>query len=169
MGELNIISKRIKEVQADSESLRAKLAENDRELAELETAAKVLARLTGGDVSHSSPVVEGSATKPKNLPTMPQLIVMALKHEGRPLEPREITEVIRNNWWPDADTKKIGSIVWRLHNRNDIHKVEGTSTYRLPQMAEPPDEKLGSEASRGSLFNTVPEAQGDKAPPGGGT
>lgn len=62
----------------------------------------------------------------------------------------------------------VPSIVWRLNSRNDIEKVEGTSKYRLPQTNEPSDDKLGGEASEGSLFNPDPEAHGVKAAPGGG-
>jgi hypothetical protein len=175
MDEQSIINRRIQEVKADSDRLRAKLAENDSEMAELEAAANVIARLTGvktnkvGSAVTINPkkvvIAKKSRAKPDGLPTMPQLIIMALKHEKRPLEPREITNVIRRNWWPEVEGQKIGSIVWRLNNRGDIQKVEGTSTYALPQKNEAPDESLGGQ-SEASLFETP--AQGREAGPGGG-
>lgn len=169
MSEQSIINKRIAEVTAENERLEKALAENRLELAELETAAKVVARLVGGTPRGVPKVEVGSPVKPpkpEGLPSMPELILMALRSADRPLEPKEITEVIRKNWWPDVEGQKIGSIVWRLNDRDDIEKVEGTSTYRLPQKNEPPDEKLGGDQSEGSLFAT--QAKGREAVPGGG-
>lgn len=175
MDDQSIINKRISEVRAESEILQARLDDNSAELAELEAAARVIARLKGS-VSHpaANAVVESKdqaapkTPKPDGLPTMPELILMALRQTSHPLEPREIAEVIRRNWWPDVDGKKIGSIVWRLNNRDDIQKVEGTSTYRLPQKDEASDENPGRNTSEASLFTADPEAQGVKAAPGGG-
>lgn len=186
MTDLDIIRRRIEEVTADNAALRAKIKDNDLELSELETADRVFSRLIvakgkpktqdqpTGHTRVDSAVRSGDeddkkpSNKPEGLPSMPELILMALKSEKRPMEPKEITDVIRRNWWPDVDGQKIGSIVWRLNNRNDIEKVEGTSTYRLPQKNEPPDDVLGGNASGGSLFDPDPEAQGPKARPGGG-
>ncbi|WP_299683879.1 hypothetical protein [uncultured Tateyamaria sp.] len=178
MSEQSIITRRIEEVKAESVRLRAKLAENDKELVELETAASVIARLTGAErpetvtsdaTSTSKDAVRAKNAKPEGLPTMPELILMALKQEKRAMEPREITEVIRRNWWPEVDGQKIGSIVWRLNNRKDIEKVEGTSTYRLPQIKEASDTEPGRSPSEASLF-PVPEAKGlESQPRDGGT
>lgn len=179
MAEHDIINKRINEVRSERDVLLAKLSKCDEELAELDTAKKVIARLTG--VSEETDPTDGKAKrygfkdalegkgKPSGLPTMPELIIMALKHANRPLKPKEITEVIRHNWWPEVDGRNIGSIVWRLNSRNDIEKVDGTSSYRLPQKEEAPDGNAGEQSSEASLFNPDPEAQGQKARPGGGT
>lgn len=171
MNDQSIITHRIEEVKAENARLHEKLDENGAELADLETAANVIARLTGAKrnktvvVELAAPEKKASA-KQDGIPTMPKLIVMALKHEKRPMTPREITDVIRRNWWPDADGQKIGSVVWRLNKRDDIEKVEGTSTYRLPQKNEPPGEKLLGNTSGGSLFTI--QAKGREAVPGGG-
>ncbi len=180
MKEQQIINSRIEKVTLERQRLREKLEKCDVELAELETAANVISRLMGGKSERARPIKRGivkrtslpkpTAKKPDGFPTMPELIVMALRHEKRPLEPREITAVIRRNWWPDVENHKIGSIVWRLNNRNDIQKVEGTSTYRLPPKEEAPDEDPSRNTSEASLFTTDTEAKTlESQASGGGT
>lgn len=176
MTELTIINRRIDELRVANSRLENEIAENNAELEELDVAAKVIARLTGAGQPQKSVSAQNNDSqnkakgtpKPDGLATMPELIRMALKLEKRPMEPREITDVIRRNWWPGVDGQKIGSIVWRLNNRKDIEKVEGTSKYRLPQSNETPGPKLAGEVPGVSLFEPDPEAQGPKARPGGG-
>ena len=64
---------------------------------------------------------------PDGLPTMPQMISAVLGESTRPLEPREITDVIRQRWWPEADGLGhcLAGIAARLFR---------TSSHRLPRM-----------------------------------
>ena len=175
MSEQKLIANRIDEVTGKLSKLHSQVAALDAELVELESAAMVITRLRGISVVGSARIVAPSATtsghgrsvsKPVGLPTMPKLIMMALGEANKPLTPKEITDLIREKWWPEVEGQKIGSIVWRLNNRKDIQKLEGTSTYRLPQTNEPSDEELDRNTSEGSLFETP--AKGREAVPGGG-
>ncbi|MDB5659826.1 MAG: hypothetical protein JWS10_2441 [Cypionkella sp.] len=182
MDDQSIINQRIAYVVEQSEHLRDQLARFDAELAELTAAANVIARLVGAkrtdrqnaaarslsETIHRAQDKDRNALRKKSdVPTMPEYIIMALEHEKRPMAPKEITETIRRKWWPEVDAHKIGSIVWRLSNRNDIEKIEGTSNYRLPTKDEGPDGGiLGGKPSEPSLFG--PFAQDRKAGSGGG-
>ncbi len=47
------------------------------------------------------------------------------------MEPREITHVIENAWWPNAEGNAISSIAWRMWKRGELEK--NGSLYMLPQ------------------------------------
>lgn len=179
MSDLTKIIERKRKLEREDERNRKEedaIAERRRvrgvELAELETAGSVVARLTGekwppkDQDDNSENPSEPVNKKTDGLPTMPELIVMALRQTKRPMTPKEISEHIRRTWWPKVETKKIGTIAWRLDNRGDLEKIEGTSAYQLPQTEEPPDDEIGVNTSEGSLFET--QAKGREAVPGGG-
>ncbi|MEO0943678.1 MAG: hypothetical protein AAFY06_02400 [Pseudomonadota bacterium] len=174
MEEQNLINRRIEEVEAENARLEAQIGKNKAELTELHAAAKVVARLSGAagpsaSEGHAESASPDASAKPEGLPTMPKMIELVLKEKGFPLAPREIADAIRKRWWPDADGQKIGSIVWRMHNRKQLEKVpiQGVSKYQLPKTNEAPDEKLRGETS-GDFFSET-QAKGREAVPGGGT
>jgi hypothetical protein len=69
--------------------------------------------------------------KPKDIPPMTEMIVAAIKSNGRGLEPREMTEFIRDKWWPHVKGESVGPIAWRMSRAGQLRK-EG-SFYMLPR------------------------------------
>jgi hypothetical protein len=64
--------------------------------------------------------------KPGGLPTMPEMIVQALKvaqaNGGVGLEPKDITAYIANRWWPTVKSESVGPIAWRMFSRKELEK-----------------------------------------------
>ncbi|WP_299783903.1 hypothetical protein [uncultured Marivita sp.] len=148
-------------------------AANADERKELFVAAKVFARLTGSVETQEFSQFEKRAVQSADRHvadlTLPEMISKVLEAMGgKGMEPKEISDKISESWMPDVVVNNVASSCWRMWKQGRLTKDEGTKIYRLPQTNEPPDEKLGSEASEGSLFNPDPEAQGVKAAPGGG-
>ena len=175
--ESRLITNRLREVKAESERLRSQLAANDAEIAELEMAAKVIARLTGAAGSEAVTAdAEPAArpSKPDGIPSMPDMIVQILERAPAPMEPREVTEMIRLIWWPEAVNDRVASIMWRMQKRGQVAKVDGTSSYILPREEgdSPPKEREdASEELDGDLL-APPKTQFQPAPEGvegGGT
>jgi hypothetical protein len=162
----------------ENEALTAKVAANEVELHELEIALKVFARYSGdgapsdGKTSNAS---EAPDRKPEGTPTMPHMILSVLKELDRPLEPRDITDRIRGRWWPGVESSKVASIVWRMEQRGQLEKIEGTTEYRLPKDTEAPEGDLlagnPSEASNQHDLTSREAQPSDPVKPwvGGGT
>jgi hypothetical protein len=72
--------------------------------------------------------------KPANIPPMSEMIETAIKEavgEGRKgMEPREMTEFIRNKWWPNVKGESVSPIAWRM-SKNGQLKKDG-ALYKLP-------------------------------------
>ena len=175
--ESRLITNRLREVKAESERLRSQLATNDAEIAELEMAAKVIARLTGAAGSEAVTADAEPASrpsKPDDLPTMPDMIMEVLKGAERPMEPREVAETIRLTWWPDVVNDRVASNLWRMWQRGQVAKKDGTSSYILPRAGGdslPEDREDASEELSGDLL-APPKTQFQPAPEGvegGGT
>jgi hypothetical protein len=136
--------------QADAEAdeagigLELELAPpTDTKLAKM--AALVSARV---DELHA----KDAAAKPINIPAMPDMIREALKHAVdrgvHGLTPAEMLAYIRNKYWPEATTNKVGPIAWRMHRRNQL--LKRGQVYRLPR--EP--EKRSAESANFSEAKT---------------
>ena len=69
--------------------------------------------------------------KPEGIPPMTEMITTALKVAGRGLEPREMTEFIREKWWPHVKGESVSPIAWRMARLGQLKK-EG-SVYMLPR------------------------------------
>jgi hypothetical protein len=150
---LAIIFRRRAEIEREMQECRDRLQRLQSELPELDVAERVLTRL--GTTEHETvadapdmglmaqaerlldeaPVV----SKPHGIPTMPEMILEALrKGQAIPvgMEPRELLKYIAERWWPDVRSELVGPIAWRMWKRGDLVK-EG-SLYRLPGAYDPP-------------------------------
>ena len=169
--ETNLIHRRREEVSQEITRLHKLLAEMEKELVELDTAERVISRLTDAKRSPSSTTDEreqeaASGEKPEGIPTMPEMITEALTAVGRGhgLKPKDIRNWIARTYWGGVRGENVSSILWRMWKRGDLKKR--ASHYRLPLKDETVDENPNEETSTASLF---PSAQGREAVPGGGT
>jgi hypothetical protein len=112
---------------------------------DLETAERVLTTLEAEsvpEVLQPEPYVApdpAPAGKPEGIPTMPEMIIAALKDAKarglRGLEPKDITAFIATKWWPEVKINNVGPIAWRLYKSERLAKRQ--SKYRLPdELAE---------------------------------
>jgi hypothetical protein len=142
--ELDLITSRRTQITSLQAEYQAKLDALGAELAELDVAQRVIARLaspskipapaelsiTGADV-----LVTGTARKPPNIPTIPEMIMTVLNNGNPSAPPRELTpkgiaEEIRRRWWPSVTPTEISPITWRMAKRGDL--VKNGVAYRLP-------------------------------------
>jgi hypothetical protein len=141
---------RRKEIAAEAEDLRAKLKALETEDIELEQAERVLARFGAVAQSdlHTIPH-HGTAGKPANTPTTPNMIIALLKEaQGRQgklgLEPREMQIMISKRWWPTVKSEDVGPTAWRMWKAKRLLK-QG-SLYML-KSTEAADLPLGEDAA----------------------
>jgi hypothetical protein len=76
--------------------------------------------------------------KPPGLPTVVDMVMSVLRNDDTPEEgmaPCEITNIIRNKWWPTVKTTQINSMVWRLAKEGRLH--HSNHRYRLNGHASP--------------------------------
>jgi hypothetical protein len=175
MSDIALIQNRVREVEQQINRYRMSIDGLEKELKELELAARVLARLSGatgdqvGQEDASGTKATGGSGKPEGAPTMPEMIVEVLKQYesvfGDGAEPKAIAREIRLRWWPDVDGAYVSSIMWRMWKRGDLVKHTETATYRLPDEGKTADDKPSRDTSAASLFN---HAEGREAGPGGG-
>ena len=136
----------LRDVLQKRREIAATIAELEAEDAELEVAERALGRLAGQpepQVTALPPEVIAKKTvtpqKPEDIPTMPQMITMALKDAAKNgkagLEPSAITLFIKKTWWPEADINKVGPIAWRMWRRKGLAKRG--SKYSLPKDETP--------------------------------
>ncbi len=102
------------------------------------------------------------STKPADAPAMPLMIMEALlvAHEAGKdrLEPKDITQFVRDRYWPDAPTSSVGPTVWRMAKDGRLRKLG--EFYALPEA--PAD---GAEFSaRGAETETAGVTDRDLAP-----
>ncbi|MEM7058630.1 MAG: hypothetical protein AAF557_13645 [Pseudomonadota bacterium] len=175
-----MIQNRRREVTDELSRIDQQKAKLEKELADLETAERVIASLTGAtgvasgeaDAARSQ---KASGAKPKGIPTMPEMIGEALLElEKQPsfevmggVEPKDVKEWIATNYWPDVNGDSIASVMWRLAKEQRIFKTG--SLYHLVQVEEEtPETGPAKDGSEASLF-PQPDAKGREAGPGGGT
>lgn len=129
----------------------AAIAEAAAELAELDVAARVLARLAdkspeanafavraAGDADgrrRSAGTEAESGGKPPGLPTVPDMITAALTaaHEqGSPgLTPSGMVSFVQGRWWKGATITDVGPTAWRMWKNGRLTKKD--SIYSLPK------------------------------------
>jgi hypothetical protein len=68
--------------------------------------------------------------KPEGIPTMPEMIVGALRDafdRGKPwLQAHEIRDFISQRWWKEVDLNAVGPIVWRMATKDKTKIVVRT-------------------------------------------
>jgi hypothetical protein len=164
MNDLHLITVRRGEVSKLIASHRSAIAELEAELVDLETAGKVIARLSGEPwppsgapntvtaaiiktpVTLTTPFASGTAL------TMPEMIIAVLTQAHRQgliaLTPKEMSERIREKFAPaDLRGDYVASIAWRTAKQGRIVKI-GDGRYSLPE------EKAALDLLSGSPGNT---------------
>lgn len=72
--------------------------------------------------------------KPKDAPTMNEMITLSLQDaQSRGaigLEPKDMTEFIRQKWWPHVKGSAVGPIAWRMADQHKLRKIG--DLYALP-------------------------------------
>jgi hypothetical protein len=160
---IRMIRDRRREVDEEMAQLRTRLAALEKDSQDLETAERVLISLGATDADDAddeqqqSPPktgarikgTNGAAAKPTDIPTMPEMIISALRdaraNGKRGLEPREMVEYIAAKWWPTVPSNAVGPIAWRMYGRHELTKRE--SRYFLPKFDEEASTSEPMEAS----------------------
>jgi hypothetical protein len=175
MSDFDLILTRRREVEQEIARLKTRLGEMDVELAELDTAGRVMARLSG---AKWPPVGEANERQSATVIvpaaharlTTPDMIIAALANARarglRGLEPKEIARYINDHLAPNVKGEYISSICWRMWKRGQLRKDPGSPLYSLPEKESAPD-LLSSGEQSGA--DDQPSAQGGEARPGGGT
>ena len=149
------VQARRREIAKEVKDAMAKVNALKTEDSELETAERVILRLSKGRSFSPQPVVglfgeddEGeeeapSLAKPPNTPTVPEMIKEALMVNDllgdKPgLEPKEMANFIAEKWWPNVPINAIGPIAWRMWKRHEL--VKKGSVYSLPANKTPAED-----------------------------
>jgi hypothetical protein len=131
---------------ANYEELAAKAR---AEAADYETAERVLLKLSGNKGNGSAALTDEAARgegapdgsdagKPAGIPTVPAMIIEACTNAARGrlagLEPSDVTEFIRQKYWPDVRGPDVASTMWRMWKDGRLAKPnESSPIYRLRQ------------------------------------
>jgi hypothetical protein len=169
-SKLRQIQERRRGLETILTNLRTELAEREAEARDLETAERVLLSLSDDKEPHEAEPADRRPAKPEGTPPITEMIALVLadaQKEGKKgLRPQGISEVISMRWWPHANTRIIGSVVWRMAKQKKLTKRG--AVYSLPKVegsavaaAEPPS--TSPQGVAGSPGSQV------KAPPVGST
>lgn len=143
------------------------------ELREIETAERVILRITKPENPFDLLEEEmakllrpAPSSQVVTTPTMPEMILAALE-EARSagmlaLEPKDIAARIAARLDPNVKGEAVSSIAWRMWKRNQLIK-DGT-LYSLPKTEKAADDQAGQAGSA-----ALQPAEGGEARPGGGT
>ena len=85
----------------------------------------------------------GTARKPPNIPTTPEMIMEILKPHaangtatyGPAMTPKQLADAIRVRWWPSVTPTEISPIAWRMAKRGELVK-DGSLYRRLDPLGE---------------------------------
>ncbi|MBO6540839.1 MAG: hypothetical protein JJ969_15740 [Rhizobiaceae bacterium] len=137
---MNLILSRRREVEQEIARTRDLLAELDKELAELDMAGRVVARLTGAKWPEAGSANQPAAQTPsksKKSYTLPDMISFTLRQSYRTgrrgLTPKEIRDSIKDNLDPNVRSEAVSSICWRMWKRGQLIKDDDSAEYRLPE------------------------------------
>ena len=152
---------KLKVVQYKRRAISQKIAEQHEILhaleaqeRDLEVAERVLTALEAEEAeTEVAPepdevaVVAEPAGKPEGIPTMPEMIVEALKDAKakgqRGLEPKQMADFIAAKYWPTVTINAVGPIAWRMYSKERLAKRQ--SRYFLPKASS--EETADSNAS----------------------
>jgi hypothetical protein len=154
---------KLKVVQIKRRVISQKIAQQREILAALEVqendlavAERVLAALDAEEAESEvraepekevAPVAADPTGKPEGIPTMPEMIVEALKDARakgqRGLEPKQMALFIAAKYWPTVTINAVGPIAWRMHTKERLGKRQ--SRYFLPKASS--EETADSNAS----------------------
>ena len=151
---------KLKVVQYKRRAISQKIAQQREILDALEAqehdlavAERVLAALDAEEAEaeevpeQAVAVVAEPAGKPEGIPTMPEMIVEALKDAKakgqRGLEPKQMADFIAAKYWPTVTINAVGPIAWRMYSKERLAKRQ--SRYFLPKASS--EETADSNAS----------------------
>ena len=177
--DLKMILVRKSEVSELFSKMKAGRAQWEAELVELETARRVVERLSGALGAETRPADERPATViavPSNTPSLGkspptitqmilEVLLLAQEIELEGLAPREIAREISRQFRVENKGEYVSSICWRLWKRGQIVKVRD-GVYALPPTKRASDLLSREDQSEAPV---QPDAQGGEARPGGGT
>lgn len=172
----NLITNRRREVEAEIERLKISISEHEAELAELDTAERVMARLSGAKwvapskANQQEPTIVPPEVNKRERPLTDkiQIVLQEAHRRGlKGLEPKEIYENIIAKGW-SADVSAVRSTTWRIWKDGRLSKPDPDSPlYTVPEREKATD--LLSRREQSEAFDHQPEQQGREAGPGGGT
>ena len=175
MADLDLITRRYQEVGNMIANYRKNISELESELVDLDTAGKVVARLSGakwppvGEANQLATSVRYTGAEALDRMTMPMMIVEVLKQAHRQglkgLTPKDMSERIKEKFSPEVKSDYVASIAWRVSKQGKLVNIGG-GVYALPEEKEATDLLSGQDQSGASDSNP---AQGGEARPGGGT
>lgn len=189
-----LITNRKREVEQEIARLRQSITSYEAELTELDTALRVLSRLSGaergstGEADQQKPA-EASGQTFRPLKTMPNMILDVLQEayddgERDGLEPKEILRRIKAWYGIDPRPEAVSPICWRMWKRGQLVKDENSPLYRLPdsllrtvndglkRVAETVQKNSAADDVSGEeppAAEDQPNVQGRDASEGGGT
>jgi hypothetical protein len=144
ISKLKLIQYKRRAISHRIEQQRELLAALEAQARDLEITERVLASLDAESEPELEPEPEVAPAaadptgKPAGIPTMPVMIVEALKDAKargvRGLEPKEITNFIAGKWWPTVTINAVGPIAWRMYSRDRLSKRQ--SKYSLPRVID---------------------------------
>jgi hypothetical protein len=178
--DLGLIQARRAKLDEQINAQREILATLEAKRSELEIAERVFAELaletTDNDSTQATPrrsEQDGTRlwnryqesikelAKPAGLPTVPEMIIEALRHAhglGAPgLEPAGIVSFIRGRYWPNAPSQSITPTVWRMWSK-DKKLEKHDALYALPEAERPKPAVQSSSLTDALLFSTSPLA-----------
>lgn len=174
MTEMNLIENRRHDVEQQIARLKTNLAKLEAELVELETAANVIARLTGAKRPETSTPAQPSTAAASSrtitvmrdnplvkAPPMSKLITDELQkahaENEAGLEPKEMQRRIAVRIMPAPKGEYVSSIAWRMWKHGQLVKEdENSAVYSLPGR-KPADQVSVADQSAGL---SQPSAQG---------
>jgi hypothetical protein len=135
-----LISNRRAEIAQEVERLEARLSEMRSELSDLETAERVLSRLSGAkrnapSASDAAKPQEAPSAKPAGTPTLREITLEALgiaRSKGRAgYAPKDVREFALKKYGFNMKSQ-ANTIAWRMWKDGIILKDEETGLYSLP-------------------------------------
>jgi hypothetical protein len=164
-------------LEAERDRIKTRLNMIEFEIADHETAIRIIQRATGklepkpNPIKHAKKhkqVKSSLPSKPAGIPTVPEMITQILQQaetEGHSsLQSKTFLEVIQGKWWPEATSELVGPTLWRLWKAERLNK-DGDQ-YSLPKKNKTADPLLPAESA---ALEQEPQAQGGEARQGGGT
>jgi hypothetical protein len=172
----NLITNRRREVEAEIERLKLSMAQYEAELVELDTAERVMDRLSGakwvapGEANKQEQAIVPPKVASKEPPLTDKIVAVVSEahRQGRKgLEPKEIFDAIIAKGWA-ADLAAVRSTTWRIWKHGGrLSKPNADSPlYSVPEREKATD--LLSSEEQSEAFEQKP-AQGGEARLGGGT
>ena len=109
------------------------------------------------------------AGKPPKTPPMTEMIIEALEHASRlgapGLKPAAVLSYIRGKWWPGAEIKNVGPIVWRMQQRGVlVRRDDGLYALSRPQSGAWCERPLGELAKEFGPELPTPARNGGSHP-----